>query len=118
MKDNIRVSVTIPRHIWEAAKVAAAGVGQSAGNFMVMATAQRLRNWTDAITGESPVKRAAEMGLLKSRIGGIDLSEWSCWHSACNGPAESCKKPEAHQQQGSWKHVRTFETWEDHHAEG
>lgn len=103
------VSITIPTHIHEAGKACAASIGQSFSQFVVMATAQRISNWRDPLTGKKLAAGEVERGTLKTSAG-HQLEGWMCAHPACNRPASSCKLPEKHKK--DWFNEGTGEyTW-------
>lgn len=93
MSGNVKkVTVYMPERIYKAAQHASSLVGQSASNFIVMATAQRVRNWRDPLSGE-------KVGTdVVGQIAAGKAAGWECDHPACAGSADRCKAPQAHQQ--------------------
>ena len=83
----IKVQIRIPRRFWDAAGDCAHSVAQSKNAFVVQAVAQRLKNWTDAITGE---KIMATITVNKPYEG------WMCGHSSHGlQPASDCRGSKA-----------------------
>lgn len=91
-QEIVKVTVYMPQRIYRAAKHASDLVGQSTSNFIVMATAQRVRNWRDPLSGEK-VGVDVDVAIDRGKAAG-----WECDHPACGGPASSCRKPEEHRE--------------------
>lgn len=105
--DKQATTILLPKRVHEAVKLCCEVSGHSMSQFIADATAQRVRNWTDPITGERVVQVAARAGLVEGSAG--SLTSWSC--QEC-GDASSCSNPSMHKKNGFWVN-KNGEWWEE-----
>ncbi len=93
-REVIKVQLRIPRWLWEAVGDCSSTIVQSKNQFVLQALAQRVRNWTDPMTGEKVVQTISA---------NKPYSGWVCYHgSHAEQPAIQCKSKQAtHKQEFS-----------------
>ena len=82
-REVIKVQLRIPRWLWEAVGDCSQTIVQSKNQFVLQALAQRVRNWTDPMTGEKVVQTTTKDKVYEG---------WLCGHGSHDlRPAIQCR---------------------------
>ena len=86
-REVMKVQLRIPRWLWDAVGDCSTTIVQSKNQFVLQALAQRVRNWTDPMTGDKVVQTISKDKHYKG---------WMCGHGSHDlQPATDCRGKKA-----------------------
>ena len=105
-REVMKVQLRIPRWLWDAVGDCSGTIVQSKNQFVLQALAQRVRNWTDPMTGEKVVQTISA---------NKHFQDWMCGHGSHDlRPAQECRNSKTTHKKEFYNEKMPGITWAEY----